>query len=546
MDTKAPSAGMSYALDTDVNGSGISRRRLLLSAAGLGLMGAAGLPVLARLAGPANAQEPRRGGSITVGIARPAQTLEPLRIADEGGIPVVGSFGQYLAWVDQDYVLNPMLATSWSADETGTVWTFKIREDVTFNDGRKMTARDVAATINLHADEVNGSNALSVFKGQLAKDAAVAVDDTTVQVTLLVANGNFPYMVSSDNYNLIILPEGYKPGDFEKEFVATGPWKVSRSDREGITFVRRDDYWDAEALPFLDEVTFSYIDSPQARIIALLGGGVDALNNYSAVDAVSLTGNNDITHFSFPTTFFRILAMGTDAAPFDDKRVRQAVALLIDRSVLVDGALAGAGAVANDSPFFPQYASSSQAVPQRERDVEKAKALLAEAGYADGIKATLTTFTGVDLEDAAQLVQAQLAEGGIDIQLSIMDEATYYGDLKPGTSPFLDSQMTMCEFTSRATPNVVLNSVYTTGGVYNMMRYSNPEVDDLITRYIAAPDIDQQKEISRALEELLLDETPAVIPYVSYLNSAWRNHVQGFRVNPSFMIELNKISLANI
>jgi peptide/nickel transport system substrate-binding protein len=541
MDTAKPENGRDSGIETCT----LSRRRLLQAAALLGVV--AGVPQFAgNLVRPAMAQDAKRGGSLTIGVARPAQTLDPLRIADEGGIPVVGSFGQYLAWVDQDYVLNPMLATSWSSDETGVLWTFKLRDDVTFNDGKKLTARDVAYTINLHADEEVGSNALSVFKGQVEKGAAVAIDDTTLQVSLLVPNGNFPYMLSSDNYNLIILPEGYQAGDFEKNFVATGPWKVSRSDREGITFTRRDDYWDQANLPYLDEVTFNYIDSPQARIIALMGGSVDALNNYSAVDAVSMTGNTDITQFAFPTTFFRILAMGTDTAPFNDKRVRQAVALLIDRSVLVDGALAGAGAIANDSPFFPQYASSSGAAPQRERDVEAAKALLAEAGYADGIQATLTTFTGVDLEDAAQLVQAQLAEGDINIQLSIMDEATYYGDLKLGTSPFLDSQMTMCEFTSRATPNVVLNSVYTTGGVYNMMRYSNPEVDQLITDYIAASDLEQQRGISAKLETLLLDETPAVIPYVSYLNSAWRNHVQGFRVNPSFMIELHKISLSNI
>ncbi|WP_104493282.1 ABC transporter substrate-binding protein [Paracoccus denitrificans] len=522
-----------------------SRRQLLQAAALLGLTAGA-VHLGSSLSGPAMAQGAKGGGSLTIGVSRPAQTLDPLRIADEGGIPVVGSFGQYLAWVDQDYVLNPMLAVSWSSDETGKVWTFKLRDDVTFNDGKKMTARDAAYTINLHADPEVGSNALSVFKGQVEKGAAIAIDDTTLEVRLEVANGNFPYMLSSDNYNLIILPEGYQPGDFEKNFVATGPWTVSRSDREGITFVRRSDYWDPQNLPHLEEVTFSYIDSPQARIIALMGGSVDALNNYSAVDAVSMIGSTEITQFSFPTTFFRIIGMGTDAAPFNDKRVRRAVALLVDRRVLVDGALAGAGAIANDSPFFPQYASSSGAVPQRERDVAAAKALLAEAGYADGFTASLTTFTGVDLEDAAQLVQAQLAEGGINVQLNIMDEATYYGDLKRGTSPFLDSQMTMCEFTSRATPNVVLNSVYTSDGVYNMMRYSNPDVDQLVTDYIAAPDLERQREISGKLEALLLDETPAVIPYVSYLNSAWRNHVQGFRVNPSFMVELHKISLSNI
>lgn len=528
-------------VEMSAGGGGISRRRLLISGAGFSLM-AAGLSALPGLAG---AQDAPKGGAIRIGVSKPAGTLEPLTIADPATASIVGSFGQYLVWLDQDFNLRPMLATSWASDETGSVWTFRIREGVTFNDGRKMTARDVAYTINFHADEQNGSTALAAFKGNVGKDAAVAVDDFTVKVTLANPIGNFPYMVSCDTYNLIILPEGYRKGDFERDFVATGPWKVARSDREGITFVKRDDYWDKENPSHLDEVSYSYIDSPQARIIALLGKEVDALVTYSATDAVSLTGHDEIARFSFPTAYCHILAMGADAAPFDDKRVRQAVGLLLDRKLLVDGALAGAGSIANDSPFFPQYASSSP-VKQRERDVEKAKALLAEAGYPDGVNATLTTFSSGGQEDAAQLIQAQLAEGGVNIQLNIMDEATYYGDLKRGTSPFLDSQMTMCEFASRATPNLVLNSVYTSNGVYNMMRYSNPEVDRLIAEYVAAVKIEDQRKVSRELQELLLEETPAVIPYTGFMNSAWQSHIKNFKVNPIFMLEFNKIELADM
>jgi peptide/nickel transport system substrate-binding protein len=169
-------------------------------------------------------------------------------VADEGGLAVLGQAGEYLAFSDKDLKLVPVLAESWQASSDGSVWTFKIRQGVKFNDGTPMTAKDVAFTVNLHADSANGSNALSVFKGVLSKGNTTAPDDTTVKFQLDAPNGNFPYLVSSDNYNLIILPSSYT-GGYESSFIGTGPWKkTSFTTGQGVSYVQNPNYWDKSAL----------------------------------------------------------------------------------------------------------------------------------------------------------------------------------------------------------------------------------------------------------------------------------------------------------
>ena len=157
------------------------------------------------------------------------------------------------------------------------MWTFKIRQGVTFSDGTPMTAKDVAATINRLADPANKSNALSVFKGVLEAGAAKAVDDATVEFALVAANGNFPYLISSDNYNAIILPEAYA-GDFETTFLGTGPWMLEKfTTNQGASFTRNPSYWGTKAVA--DRAEFLFLPDDQGMVTALQGDQVDLILN---------------------------------------------------------------------------------------------------------------------------------------------------------------------------------------------------------------------------------------------------------------------------
>ena len=165
------------------------------------------------------------GGTLRTGIIAPAIELNPLVVYDEGGLAVLGQSGEYLAWSNDQLELEPRLAESWTPNEDGSIWTFKIRQGVTFHDCAPLAATDVAYTLNLNADPKNEGNALSAFgdPGGSSAGGAEAIDDATLVVTLNGPNGSFPYLVSSDNYNVIVVPDGFDPATWEKSFMGTGP-----------------------------------------------------------------------------------------------------------------------------------------------------------------------------------------------------------------------------------------------------------------------------------------------------------------------------------
>jgi peptide/nickel transport system substrate-binding protein len=163
------------------------------------------------------------GGTVKAGINMPAAAIDPITVADDGGLAVLGQAGEYLVWSDSKLNAVPRLAESWTPNGDASVWTFKIRQGVKFHDGTPMDAEDVAATINRLADPKNASQALSAFNGVINKGSAKATDPTTVEFTLEAPNGNFPYLLSSDNYNTIILPKNYD-GGYEKNMNGTGPF----------------------------------------------------------------------------------------------------------------------------------------------------------------------------------------------------------------------------------------------------------------------------------------------------------------------------------
>ena len=169
----------------------------------------------------------RRRRTVRVAQTTPSGAIDPVTVPDSGGVIMLCQTGEYLAISAGDLRLRPVLAESWKPNQDGSVWTFKLRQGVKFHNGKTMSADDVVATIDRLADPKNASNALSAFSGVLSKGGTKKVDDYTVEFHLDAPNGNFPYYVSSDNYNTIILPADYA-GDFEKNFIGTGPFKLEK------------------------------------------------------------------------------------------------------------------------------------------------------------------------------------------------------------------------------------------------------------------------------------------------------------------------------
>jgi peptide/nickel transport system substrate-binding protein len=460
------------------------------------------------------------GGNVRVALIQPATAPNPVIVKDEGGAGLIGSTGEFLSFSNAKLELEPRLAESWSPNADGSEWTFKIRQGVQFHSGKTLIAKDVVATFETLVDPKNSSNALSALGGVLSPGNSEAPDDATVVFHLDAPNGNFPTLVSSANYNAIIIPADTDPADWQKTFDGTGPFKLeSFTPKQGAKFSRFDGYWGTKANPDSMELTF-YDDEPP-MVLAIQGNEVDFVEHFSVSGGKALLNDPNVQVIAIRTATHRQLHMRTDMEPFTDKRVRQAIGLALDRPALVDGLWDGKADLGNDSPFAPVYPSTDTSVAQRAQNIDQAKQLLADAGKGSGFTVTLNTWNGFDIPDLAQLVKQYASQIGVTINLKITDSGTYYGDAVFGKSPWLDSVMGITDYGHRPVPNVYLASVYTSKGTWNAAHFKNSQADKLIAQYIAALDVDSQRTVAKQIQELLLDETPVVIPYFyNFLSAA--------------------------
>jgi peptide/nickel transport system substrate-binding protein len=458
-------------------------------------------------------QSVQKGGKVTAAINSPAGAIDPITVADDGSLAVLAQAGEYLVWSDSELNAVPRLAESWTPNEDASVWTFKIRQGVKFHDGKEMTSEDVAASINRLADPESASQALSAFTGFLTKDSAKATDATTVEFSLEAPNGSFPYLLSSDNYNTIILPADYD-GDYEKNMNGTGPFILEKfTQGQSATFRKNPDYWGKERQPNPDTTEIRFYGKEQARVLALQSGEVDVVTQFSVSGGRALLTDPNVQTVDVKAATHRQVHLRTDQPPFTDKRVRQALALAIDRNGLVDGLFKGKAQLGNDSPFAPVFKYTDTSVAQRQQDIEQAKQLLADAGMPDGFEVQLDTWDGFEIPDLAQLIQNNAKEIGATIKLNITDAASYYGDSVYGKSTWLDSNMGITDYGHRGIVNVYLSAPLLSDGTWNSAHFRNKEYDKLVKDFVAQSDIDQQKQRAKEIQELLLDETPIIIPY---------------------------------
>ena len=472
----------------------------------------------------------KAGATIKVGIVVPTAAIDPLTIADQGGLDMLGQTGEYLVFSDEHLMLQPQLATSWKPNSTADVWTFKIRQNVKFHDGTPLTADDVVYTYKLQTDPKNAANALSAFGGVLVPAGVKKVDDFTVAFHLEAPNGNFPYLTSSDNYNMIILPSGYDPAKWQGSFIGTGPFVMKTyTAKVGATFARNEQYWGTKALPAATEFTFYDTQVPQ--ILALTSGTLDVIGQFA------VTGGEQLLAAGAPYNIVRLkssahreLSMRCDKAPFTDPRVRQAIALTLNRPAIVTALFKGYADIGNDSPFAPVFPSTNTSIAERKQDVAKAKSLLSAAGHPSGFTTQLIGINTLEIPDFGQIV-AQAAKGiGVTINTKFEDGATYYGKATFGNSDWLDATMSLVDYGHRSVPNVFLTAPLQTynakagTGTWNAAHFNNAQYNSLSKKYIAEVDLSTQRSVAGQIETLLLDQTPIIFAYFyNYLSASAKN-----------------------
>ncbi|MFZ4663255.1 MAG: ABC transporter substrate-binding protein [Caldilineaceae bacterium] len=458
-------------------------------------------------------------GTATRGVLRMSHTLEwngkeslapmsPVRF-----FPPVSLLYNRLVRHSSEGRPEPDLAESWEADETAQIWTFNLRQGIQFHDGKPLTAKDVVYTLQYVVDPELGSPGASVLE-IIDSTAFETPDEYTVVFKLKQPHADFPLLLL--HYSCYIIPEGSRE-TIHTTGIGTGPFKLETLNVEGKTVLAaNDDYW--EGAPGLAKIEVLPIADAEARTAALLADQIDMDDiSYSAVDLVRRNENYVIN--SIPAGGWNVLVMRTDTAPFDDLRVRQAMKLVVDRAVILQTALQDFGAIAADQPVWPgdQYHLSID----RPRDVEQAKALLAEAGYADGLEVTLFTSTiSEGMIEMAIAYKEMAAEAGINVEIKQTPAEGYWNEVWM-TEAFCSSSW------GERQADQVLNEVYRSGASWNETYWSNPTFDQLLDDARKELDFEKRKALYQQAQQLLSDEGGAIIPAFAYSVSAAHKRVQG-------------------
>jgi len=498
----------------------MTRRQMLVRASVFGLSVSAAGSLLAACGGgsstsssasPAASGTPKSGGTVRVAALAPLSAFDPVTMYQTGDIATVEQICEYLIWIENDLRLRPVLAESWSPDTTATVWTFKLRKGVTFNDGSPFAAEDVVATFDRLVAPDSGSGALSALKGILSPGGTQKVDDYTVAFHLDRAFADFPYLVSSGDYNSVILPRTFN-GDFLKNPVGTGPFMlVDHKTKVSATLKKNPDYWQ-NGLPYLDGVEFLYNDDAQAQVLQLQAGSIDIQAQTAFQGSQALFADPKLNVLSTHSTAIREVAMRVDRAPYDNKNVRQAVAYCLDRPGILQAMYNGKGTLGNDQIFSPLY-PASPTFPERKQDHAKAKQLLRDAGHADGVKITITTASSyLDLSQYAAIIKENCAPAGIDVSINLMSASQFYGGAA-NKQPWLQGDMTIVEWSPRPVAAQYIQAMLTEASVWNSSHWANADYDKLFTQYSATVDEASRGQIATKMGTLQQDETPVILGF---------------------------------
>ena len=475
----------------------------------------------------ASATAAAAGGTIRVAIQRPAGPLDPIGMQDLASYGLVAQSFEFLAALDPaTNDIGPGLAESWSPNDDNSVWTFKLRQGVKWQDGSDFTGEDVVATMKRLVAAGNAG-----IKGVIDENSATVVDPSTVQFELVSANGNFPYLVSVFNAQTVITPASYETGTTLDQMPnGTGPWKLDSYDpATKAVFSRNPDWWGGTTP--LDSAEWIFFAETGPMITAYQGGQIDAIGQFDVITGAALFEDTNFTVNATRAATHRQIWMRTDTGQFADKRVRQALALTFDREAMVEQLFRGRADVANDHVIAPIYPYFDESVPQRTRDIEAAKALLSDAGVSE-LTADLHCAELQEIPDLAVLMKSQAAEAGITLNVAVESLDTFYGaqwcPAEPADPPCSGaSELGIVDYGHRATPDVFLNAALMTNGVWNSSQYSNPDFDAAFAEFQAAVGVEAQKAACKEIETILNDEVPIGVPYFYQFLSGNANTFQG-------------------
>lgn len=459
---------------------------------------------------------------LTVAISREPKSLIPYGSNDTGTSYIVSQIYESLLTTDQNMQLMPCLATSWEQVDD-THYRFTLRDDVTFHNGAPFTAADVLYTF----EQNSTSEATASTIGPVDIANCVIEDDYTIVLALTEAYPAFLNICSLDIASIVSKeameadPEGYAAMP-----IGTGPFKfVEWVTGDHLSFDANTGWWGGKIN--FDKLLLRYIPEASTRAIEAESGGVD-IAHITVSDASNIEANPDKELLVQQILNTAYVSFNCSVAPFDNVKVRQAISLAIDSEAIVKATYLGYGEVAKSflAPNIWGYHEAESDFTGY--DVEKAKQLMAEAGYADGFACTLVTNAS---QSTAEMIQAFLKEIGIEVTLNVTDFSNWLDAIVNGKQEMYIGGWTVPSGDATEAFSAFDSANFGSGG--NRSFYSNPEVDALIATINSATDSAVRMQACVDLQELLADECVTVGLNVGVSCYAYDNSIAGFYVLPT-------------
>lgn len=536
-----------HSLKHDLERNKLTRREFIRYASLLGVSAAAATQMAGLLVYPAkaNAVAIMRGGSMR--IASPVQKVaHPSNLSWISPTNQLRNIAEYLTYTDPDNVTHPYLLENWQVSDDIKTWTLNLRKGIKFNNGDDLTSDDVIFTFQQWMDKDVGSSMLALLGGYLDLSGIEKVNDHQIKLNLKVPEIAVPEHLF--HYPAMILNHRTFEGDFIKAPHGTGPYTLEDYlEGERCVIKRRDDYWqtgsDGQLLPYLDQVEFLDMGGEMAPMVsAIREGEIDMIDfgDLGATEAFqALKDDPSVNIHPIATNQTRILRMRVDLKPWSDNRVRQALKICQHREKILELSFFGQGLIGQDvhvSSKHPEYAE----IKTPEYDPQKAKQLLKEAGYPDGLTVNIAVGSGwKEIIRYAEILKQDAAPAGFKINIQSMPNNQYW-------EKWTEVDLGITVWSHRPLGTMVLNLAYTEDDTgkpvpWNETRWVDDEFSSLLKKANGTVDIEKRRKIFAQLEQIQQDRG-------SIGNSFWINtwfitgkKIQGVKAHPSGYSKLDDV-----
>lgn len=500
-----------------------SGRRILAALAAVLALGAAG-------AAPATA------ATLKMAWSQDATGLDPHKQTAFSSIRLLELIYEPLVRLDAKLEIVPAIATSWEFAPDARKLTFKLDPKAKFQNGAKVTAADVKASYERILDEATAAAARANYR---SIESIETPDEGTVVFNL--SQPDVPLLTAMASTNASIVPASeIAAGTIGTKAIGSGPFKLDKWDPNAREQLSANPDWAGGKLA-IDGIDISVLPDETAILAALRAKKVDfALLNDPLV-ATLVPREAGLTLNRTPVLAYHVLQLNPARKPMTELAVRQAISCAVDRQDVLDTALLGEGKVTGPLTM-PGYVSDPSTLFCYKRDVEKAKKLLADAGYAQGFSATVIAATGEPPTAAseAQVIQSQLKEVGITLDIKLMELNVYVDAWLKG-----DFDMAIALNGGRADPYSMYNRYWTkAGNLQKVSNYIDDTLDSLMQKGREETDPAKRRAIFTEFEKHITEVSPWVWLYTGYSYTAQQKNVQGFEPTPEgSLFGLAKVSL---